>query len=290
MKYSIIIVNYNTSGYVFECIQSIHEQTLNDSYEIIVVDNSDELLLSQAAGTTFQYIKSPGNIGFGRGCNLGADAAIGDILVFVNPDIKFHADVLAKLGSEIARHGPSTIIGVNLCDPHGQPTYSYGHFPGIKNAAAELLCLHKLAPKWFASCATALKMPSVTGQTVPVDYVCGALFAVGRATFSELAGFSKNIFLYFEETELLYRHRAGGGAVMLICDQLASHVGSVSTVDDSDFKILNMEAGRAVYYKTRYGLGPRLVVKALRVARLISLAVTKRRFCYVTALKYQLRG
>lgn len=42
MDVSVIIVNYNTSDLVKNCITSIMEKTKNVSFEIIVVDNNSK--------------------------------------------------------------------------------------------------------------------------------------------------------------------------------------------------------------------------------------------------------
>ena len=39
MKLSIIIVSYNTKDILDECLASIYDSQINDSFEIIVVDN-----------------------------------------------------------------------------------------------------------------------------------------------------------------------------------------------------------------------------------------------------------
>ncbi|MBU1088887.1 glycosyltransferase, partial [Patescibacteria group bacterium] len=37
---SIIILNYNSKDYLFQCLKSIHKSILTDPIEIIVVDNA----------------------------------------------------------------------------------------------------------------------------------------------------------------------------------------------------------------------------------------------------------
>ena len=87
---SIIIVNYKVEKEIIESIDSIVESKPKVSYEIIVVDNDQngkiEKNLKKSFFSDVKYIKSPSNIGYGGGNNLGAKFAKGDFLFFLNPD------------------------------------------------------------------------------------------------------------------------------------------------------------------------------------------------------------
>ncbi|MBQ3798643.1 MAG: glycosyltransferase [Butyrivibrio sp.] len=92
---SIMILSYNDLGLVKECIASIEEQLPKGSFEIVVVDNSStekgviEYLREKRdnADYDFKLIESSENLGFPKGCNLGANACRkeNDIL-FLNND------------------------------------------------------------------------------------------------------------------------------------------------------------------------------------------------------------
>ncbi len=76
MDVSIIIVNFNSSGYTINCIDSIYKFTKDLSFEIIVVDNQSKLedvktLESHLKIADFTLIKSKENLGFGGGNDLG---------------------------------------------------------------------------------------------------------------------------------------------------------------------------------------------------------------------------
>src|SRR5665811_1583174 len=77
---SIIIINFNTFSLTRNCIASIETFTLGVTYEIILVDNaSDELDITifQDEFPFIKLIKSPVNLGFAKGNNLGIKEAEG---------------------------------------------------------------------------------------------------------------------------------------------------------------------------------------------------------------------
>lgn len=87
---SIIIVNYNSGELLYNCLRSIRD-CLEMEYEVIVVDNaSTDTSLSMVHefedNPSFRFIKSEENLGFAKGCNLGATLAKGAVFHFLNPD------------------------------------------------------------------------------------------------------------------------------------------------------------------------------------------------------------
>ncbi|GAB6057160.1 glycosyltransferase family 2 protein [Desulfonatronum parangueonense] len=91
---SIIIPVFNQWPLTEQCLHSLREHTPGRFFEVIVVDNSstDETTTHcKALGSSlfpgrFHYLPQPGNLGFGRACNTGADQATGDFLFFLNND------------------------------------------------------------------------------------------------------------------------------------------------------------------------------------------------------------
>ena len=291
MKYSVIIVNYKTDDYVIDCIESLRRHCSRHQFEIIVVDNCSDRagFASRLISLDVRHHDAGGNIGFGRACNLGASIAHGDLLVFVNPDIIFIGDALALLSEGFQSAGEQAIVGLNLVDDDGQPSYSAGRFPSLSLELIELFYAHRWMRDRHAQLAVAQTYADCP-EIQEVDYVCGALFGTSRQTFGRLGGFNPKIFLYFEETELMFRHKEGGGRVYLMCKVTAVHKGSVSTVTNSDFKLHHMEFGRRVFYSTRYKGICRSLTRIVRGLRLLMLFLTQRRSIYVRLIPTAILG
>ena len=87
---SIIIVNYNTRELLRNCLASIRDNLTTD-YETIVVDNAstdNSMALCEdfRQDRRFIFIRNEENLGFAKANNIGAAAASGRILHFLNPD------------------------------------------------------------------------------------------------------------------------------------------------------------------------------------------------------------
>lgn len=92
MDISIIIVNYNSSDFLYNCIKSIQDSITDVNYEIIVVDNNstDESLdiCQNIIANNVQIVKLDQNLGFSKANNIGVKYAKGTVLHFLNPDTR----------------------------------------------------------------------------------------------------------------------------------------------------------------------------------------------------------
>ncbi|MEA2308540.1 MAG: N-acetylglucosaminyl-diphospho-decaprenol L-rhamnosyltransferase, partial [Thermoleophilaceae bacterium] len=88
VRLSVVVVTYNSAGAVRRCLPALASQ-LGPRDELIVVDNAsrDETVEAVAiAAPKAHVLRSVANLGFSGGCNAGAAAAHGDLLVLLNPD------------------------------------------------------------------------------------------------------------------------------------------------------------------------------------------------------------
>ena len=86
---SIIFVNWNSTDYLIESVESIYANTKSIQFEIIVVDNCSPKGDVGEVKRRFPdvlLIESPVNLGFSGANNLGFRASRGEFVVFLNPD------------------------------------------------------------------------------------------------------------------------------------------------------------------------------------------------------------
>ncbi len=99
---SVIIPTYNEEQYIIECLQSLFYQS-HDPLEVIVVDDSTDdtwdilSRFKQPHARTAYHVFRTAHKGPAPARNLGAKKAKGDILVFVDADMRFHRMYLEKL-------------------------------------------------------------------------------------------------------------------------------------------------------------------------------------------------
>lgn len=194
---SIIIVAYNHARYLPACLATaLHRPAL--PCELVLVDNAsdDDLCFLAAHYPQLRIIRSPTNLGFAGGCNLGARHARGQWLVFLNPDTLAAPGWLAALLEPLQRNpaiGMTTARLLLANDPaHLNACGNDLHLSGLT------LCrgLHYPADTWT--------------RPHPVSAVSGAACAIASDLFARLGGFDEQFFTYMEDTDLSLRVRLAG--------------------------------------------------------------------------------
>ena len=105
-KVSVIIRAYNVEGYIFECLKSVYNQTLED-IEIIVCDDCStdgtlDIIKSVAEkDKRFKIVANDKNMGLLHNRKIGADVAIGEYVMFLDGDDYYSVDACEKAYSAI---------------------------------------------------------------------------------------------------------------------------------------------------------------------------------------------
>ncbi len=280
LLFSYIIVNYNTPALTEACIASIRQHTRMSDYEIIVVDNgsSSEAVRQLQEIKNIKLILSPANLGFGRANNLGAAAAGGRFLFFINSDAYLLNDAAAVLKVYLDEHPSVAAAGCDLFAADGQKQVSYGNFPSLAESIAQLgFC--RLFPRYYLK---DLAIGVRNEQQVPfvVDYVSGAALFIRAAVFRQLGGFDPDFFLYFEETELAWRIRKAGYHTVLVPQAQLVHLegGSDGSAGWSEAKLGQFTRSRKLYFRKTGGrLRAAVVTGVLALQALLLFAVKRNR-------------
>jgi glycosyltransferase involved in cell wall biosynthesis len=93
---SVVIPSYNTAGTIGQTLDALSRQATSRTYEVIVVDCSeadDVQTLCERSGVA-RVVRERKRFNPGEGRNIGARAASGQLLVFVDADVHLAADAL----------------------------------------------------------------------------------------------------------------------------------------------------------------------------------------------------
>jgi hypothetical protein len=209
---SIIIVNWNSSGYLEKCLKSIVDNTSGLSYEIIVVDNASydgcDLVANRYPGVA-TLVQSESNLGFARANNLGYRHSTGDVLLFLNPDTEIPGDALQKMYRTSSSLCDAGGLGCKVLNSDGTiQTSCIQAFPTITNQFFDAEFLRSLSPKlrfWGMR-----PLFEASDSPVEVEVVSGSCLMVPRAAFQEAGFFSEEYFMYGEDLDLCYKLRGCG--------------------------------------------------------------------------------
>jgi GT2 family glycosyltransferase len=221
-KISIIIVTYNSIALIKDCIDSIlhYNDIPDEKLEVIIVDNSDEKTsvqlfdyVKKEYGERVVLIKNKLNLGYGQGNNVGINAATGELICVMNPDVRFLEPLLLEvqnnfeLDSNLCLLGFKQMGGGNISF-YMKPECNFGVFTSLIIKAANRFNL------FFKN----------------QFHLSGAFMFLDKNKFREVGQFDENFFLYYEEADIAAKIQKGGYDIKYKKDKKYLHL-----VDDRGF-------------------------------------------------------
>lgn len=260
---SVVMVVYMTGEALDRSLACVLADPLID--ELVVVDNgsspaeAERLAGLSARDNRVTLLRGHGNVGFARGANLGARAARGDVLVFLNPDAFLQNSCVAALVSEIDGRPVPCIVGGRVlnADRTEQRGGRRGEITPI-SALLSLSTLSKLVPGWRRY-EVHWEDDAPPDQVAAVPTVSGACLCMRREDFDVMAGFDEGYFLHVEDIDLCWRVRRQGGLVLFHPKAEVIHIGGTSQT--SPLKVeFHKGVGLARFFRRRAaGAGQRVV-------------------------------
>jgi GT2 family glycosyltransferase len=221
-KTTAVVVTYNSSTTIDPTLAAARAACTAGELAVVVVDNASTDGTADQVRRQHPWVEvvaSPRNVGFARGCNLGARRASTPYVLFLNPDAILERDALATLVRFMDENPGCGAVGPAIRYPDGTLQH-----------AGDLL-----TPGGLVRAAIARRPgPERTlirpgGPPFVTDWLCGAVFFTRLQLFRELGGMDPRFFLYFEETDLCLRIRRAGHSLCAVGSSVATHEGGAST-------------------------------------------------------------
>ena len=259
MKFSIIYVYFNTPSEICESINSIDKAIEKNSYEIIIVDNNSTKKIPKAIflDKRVTVIKSKVNGGFGCGCNLGAEQASGEFLLFINPDTVFFKNSITTMINTFKKLKKVGAVGPLMMDGKNNPLPTINSFITLPKAIFAYSFLNKLFPKnpilknfWMKD--------ADRSKISKVDVISGACMLIKKELFEKISGFDERFFMYFEEQDLCARIVKEGYKVIFNPNAVIKHAVGASLSDKKMIKSY-FQKSRFQYLKKNLGILPAII-------------------------------
>ena len=212
---SIIIVNYKCWDVLARCIDSFNKYKPHTNYEIIIVDNDSQDGKFNSFQQQFHEIKliaNKGNYGFSSACNLGADNAKGDFLLFLNPDVTLTSSPAIDEMFNFAK--ANTDVGITSCRtiyPNGKREREVA-FLNPWLTIGWLRALYKFA----LSRKIANKFPENKNIWYP-EWVAGSVILIQKDFFKKIGKWSEDKFwMYSEDPDICLKSNKNGKKIALL--------------------------------------------------------------------------
>lgn len=226
---SFIVVNFNGSAVLRDCLSSIEAQTFGSS-ELILIDNGSSDGSCEAAEREFPGIKLVRygeNLGFAEANNRAIALARGEFLALINNDATLEPSWTERMVLALRQHPEAGAAAcrtlqsahAELLDSAGFAFYSCASVSTWKGSAARRFADAQHAPFGATASAALYRRSAVQAVGVP---------------------FHPEYFCYYEDTDLAVRLVLYGFSTVYVPDAIARHVGSHTGRDHSDFHLYHL--------------------------------------------------
>jgi N-acetylglucosaminyl-diphospho-decaprenol L-rhamnosyltransferase len=285
MDLSIIIVNWNSAGYLKACLTSIFKTVSGLSFEVIVIDggsNDGCAAMIQQGFPVVRFIQAKGNPGFPKANNAAYAQAKGDAILFLNPDTEVGDKAVFNLWQSLQQEPRAGIAGAKLLNTDGTvQTSCIQSFPTILNQAFDCELLRQCFPK--AALWGMADLYNSDTKPKEVDLVSGACLMVKREVFERVGHFSTYCFMYVEDVDLCYKTRQAGWKTCYVPTAVVTHHGGgSSTRSVKTFGVVMAQESLRRFFEHTRG---RLYARAYTIT--LALAAAQRCLLLACALTVQ---
>jgi O-antigen biosynthesis protein len=218
---SVVIPVYNHAEFTYRCLQSLRNNPITNSFEVIVVDDcsTDETQELLGRMKNIRVVRNEKNSGFILSCNAGAAAARGKYIWFLNNDTVLTSDSLDALVATFLEFPDAGLVGSKLIYPDGKLQEAGGII--WKDASGRNYGRGDDPDK-----------PEYS-YLRDVDWCSGASIMIPNSLFHELGGFDRRyVPAYYEDVDLAFTVRKAGKRVLLQPLSRVVHAEGVSSGTD----------------------------------------------------------
>lgn len=253
----IIIVNYNTAGYLRDCLSTILEFPPKCDYDIVVVDNAsrDNSLDVVKEFEMVRVIANKSNVGFAVANNQAFRSVESEFVLTLNPDSRMTGDTIDSL-LNLIRGDESIGIVCPITEEDGREVHTAETFPFIELPAF-------IKSKFRKNLEFDSQGLSEVRYIWGTGYVCRSR-AVGN---DEL--FCEDSFLFGEEFDVCEKIATNGYRVVITKNSRFYHAGSVTFRHDPERLRMATKLNEASMWEKRRRANGRL---SAGVCQIVTLA------------------
>lgn len=231
MDVSVIIINWNTCGYLRGCLASIYDQTHGIDFEVVVVDNASH---DGSPGMVKQefpqvvLVENTENRGFAAANNQAMAIAQGRYVLLLNPDTLVLEGAIQKSVAFADENASCGVVGIRNESPDGTLQRNCFRFASVFNLLVSAFGLHEVFPRsrvWGRERLSWWDYRSIR----EVDCVAGCYMLVRHDAIRRVGVLNETYFMYGEEMDWCWRFSRSGWRVLYYPDAKIVHYGGAAS-------------------------------------------------------------
>jgi len=272
---SVVIVTWNSSGCIHDCLSSLEGKT--SDIEVIIVDNDSHDGTQEIVEKHFPWVRlisNSHNAGYAHANNQGIAESSGDYLLFLNPDTIVNDRAIPALMTFMKSHDEAGALAPQLINPDGTVQQSCREFPTWQillwefTGFSRIFSKSRLFARWRMGYFDHRSMREV-------DQPMASCLLVPRGVLEAVGVFDERFPMFMNDVDLCYRIKKGGWCIVFFPEASVVHRLGESTERVKKQMIISSHRSIYHYFKKHHPtwtneiLGAFLVIAALiRIARL----------------------
>lgn len=246
MKLSIVIVSYNVSAYLRQCLTSVGRAIEGIDAEVWVVDNQsadDSVAMVKREFPWVLLVENSENMGFSRANNIALRRSQADYVLLLNPDTVVAPSTLHEVVGFMDAHPKAGGLGVKM-------------YYGDGRVAPES---RRAVPTPFVS---AMKMLGFTrryymsrlpwDEPCQIEVISGAFFLLRREALLQIGLLDETFFMYGEDIDLSYRLLKGGWQNWYVPAEITHFKGQ--STEKTDYRYVHVfYQSMLIFFRKHYG-------------------------------------
>ncbi len=234
MDVSVIVVSWNASRCLRECLQSLTEGPFQHTLEVIVVDNASTDGSAEMVAADFpqvRLIRNDRNLGFAKANNVGIGQSTGRYVCLINSDVHVLPNCLDRLVEYLDAHSLVGLAGPKILNADRSLQSSCRRFPSLWNNFCESVGLFRMFPRTsFFSTEHMLCFPH--DRIVDADVLVGCFWMIRREALESVGLLDEDFFIYAEDLDWCRRCWNAGWRVSFFPEAQAIHYRAASSAND----------------------------------------------------------
>lgn len=230
---SVIIVSWNTVALLRNCLNSIYEQTRENTLEVIVVDNNSPDNSADMVAKEFPQvilIANPDNKGFAAANNQAMAIAKGGHLLLLNPDTVLVNHSIDQL-MHYARVNKDRNLGVITCKLLNEDLTlqkSVNQFYSFWRSFVENRLFGEMLSRFNSQNGVFMSFWDHSTEK-EIDWAYGAVMLFSREVFEKVGYLDDLFYIYAEEMDYFMRVKKAGFTSVFVPSIEIIHLGKSSS-------------------------------------------------------------
>jgi GT2 family glycosyltransferase len=208
-RLSVIIISHGHQAMLPGCLASLMPALAPIDHEILLWDNLPAGAVERElrpAFPTLRYQTNSSPVGLSENMNRAAEHAVGEFLLFLNPDTAYVGGDVAQTVAWLDEREDVGVLGCRLLNEDGSVQQSHRRFPTLPVILSRGMGADRW-PRKPAFYRWRMMLDEQPERPTEVDWVFGAFLLIRARHFRTVGGMDCDFRLYYEDVDLCYRLR-----------------------------------------------------------------------------------